>query len=346
VPNGANADGDAHAATEPLAAFPAVRSGDVDELRERLSALYSVRRVDLGRGMARSFEGRLNHRQLSDVGLTFARYGTSLAATVSQLDSYIQGFPIRGAGSAILNGSEHDVLPRRGALSGPGSGMAFSYSPDFEHVMIRISPRGIVRKLSALIGAPVDPPVSLAPQMGIAEGQQRLIEFALGEFSRDDGGVPPLVLAELEQALIVAFLCNSQHNYSQLLRKDPRALANWQVRRVEEYVEQNCDQPLTIEALAMVANVSVRSLFYSFQKSLGTSPMTFVKQVRVRRARAMLTSPEPGASVSAVAFDCGFSNLGHFARYYRDAFGELPSETLARMPRDVPAPRAGQRRDG
>jgi len=31
-----------------------------------------------------------------------------------------------------------------------------------------------------------------------------------------------------------------------------------------------------------------------------------------------------------VAFNCGFGNLGHFAREYREAFGELPSETLAR----------------
>ncbi|WP_428140812.1 helix-turn-helix domain-containing protein [Bradyrhizobium sp.] len=38
----------------------------------------------------------------------------------------------------------------------------------------------------------------------------------------------------------------------------------------------------------------------------------------------------PAASVTAVAFACGFFSLGHFSRAYRDAFGELPSETIRR----------------
>ncbi|MGD0531698.1 MAG: helix-turn-helix domain-containing protein [Methyloceanibacter sp.] len=60
----------------------------------------------------------------------------------------------------------------------------------------------------------------------------------------------------------------------------------------------------------------------------GCSPMLFVKQVRMRHAKAMLTTPEAGTSVTSVAFACGFSNLGHFAKDYFQGFGELPSETL------------------
>jgi transcriptional regulator GlxA family with amidase domain len=47
----------------------------------------------------------------------------------------------------------------------------------------------------------------------------------------------------------------------------------------------------------------------------------------------MLASGDPEASVTAVAFVCGFSNLGHFARDYRETFDERPSETLARSAR-------------
>jgi|SRR5262245_9444188 len=53
---------------EPLSRFPALRTRDVDELRQRMSGLFSVRSMDLGRGARRTFEGRLNHRQLRDVG--------------------------------------------------------------------------------------------------------------------------------------------------------------------------------------------------------------------------------------------------------------------------------------
>lgn len=39
------------------------------------------------------------------------------------------------------------------------------------------------------------------------------------------------------------------------------------------------------------------------------------------------------ASVTQIALKCGFQNLGHFARDFRLAFGELPSDTLRRYGR-------------
>jgi transcriptional regulator GlxA family with amidase domain len=42
----------------------------------------------------------------------------------------------------------------------------------------------------------------------------------------------------------------------------------------------------------------------------------------------MLMVPNQTTSVTSVAFDCGFTNLGHFAKDYGECFGELPSATL------------------
>ena len=56
--------------------------------------------------------------------------------------------------------------------------------------------------------------------------------------------------------------------------------------------------------------------------------MTFVRQVRLRHAKHMLEHATPETTVTSVAYDCGFSNLGHFAKYYHAAFGEYPSTTL------------------
>jgi len=56
--------------------------------------------------------------------------------------------------------------------------------------------------------------------------------------------------------------------------------------------------------------------------------MTFVRQVRLRHAQEMLMRASPETTVTSVAYACGFSNLGHFAKYYHAAFGEHPSATL------------------
>ncbi|MGN1288208.1 MAG: helix-turn-helix domain-containing protein [Bradyrhizobium sp.] len=106
------------------------------------------------------------------------------------------------------------------------------------------------------------------------------------------------------------------------------AVASSQVRRAEAYVEANWEQPLTIEALALVAGVSARTLFHSFRKRRGYSPMGFVKRIRLNHARWMLQDQRNSTSVTDVALACGFGNLGHFSGYYRRAFGETPSATL------------------
>jgi transcriptional regulator GlxA family with amidase domain len=65
--------------------------------------------------------------------------------------------------------------------------------------------------------------------------------------------------------------------------------------------------------------------------------MAFVKQVRLSHARQMLVGARPGTTVAHVSYMCGFGNLGNFAKEYRNAFAELPSDTL-RTARDVSAP--------
>jgi AraC-binding-like domain len=79
-----------------------------------MSGLFSVWFLDLGRDGQRTFEGRLNHRQMGDVGVTYARYGSTLAASLSHADVYLQGFPVRGRGSIVLDGSEVDSGCDRG----------------------------------------------------------------------------------------------------------------------------------------------------------------------------------------------------------------------------------------
>jgi transcriptional regulator GlxA family with amidase domain len=56
--------------------------------------------------------------------------------------------------------------------------------------------------------------------------------------------------------------------------------------------------------------------------------MEFVKDVRLKRANAILATGT--TSVSDVALACGFGNFGHFSNYYKTKFGELPSQTLKR----------------
>jgi AraC-like DNA-binding protein len=116
----------------------------------------------------------------------------------------------------------------------------------------------------------------------------------------------------------------------QLLARQPPSIAPWQVRRVEDYIAANWDQPIGVEDLAAASGASVRSIFRTFKQCRGYSPMEFVKQVRLRRAHEMLSCGDAAISVTDAAFACGFGDLSRFSKDYRARFGALPSETLNR----------------
>ena len=95
------------------------------------------------------------------------------------------------------------------------------------------------------------------------------------------------------------------------------------------HLQTQWDKPLVLSAVARQYDVGPRSLQKYFS-ALGTTPLEFLKRIRLVHAYDMLSGPSVSTTGTKVCARCGFGNLGHFARDYRTEFGELPSETLLR----------------
>jgi PAS domain S-box-containing protein len=96
-----------------------------------------------------------------------------------------------------------------------------------------------------------------------------------------------------------------------------------------QFIEENWDKKFKVEDVSNKFGISSRKIFRYFA-SRGTTLMDFVKDIKLQRVRQRLVAPEPNTTVTGISLECGFNNLGHFARDYRKKFGELPSETLRR----------------
>lgn len=276
----------------------------------------------------------MSYLALGEVGIFHGDYDTGFTARFPDFNTFAGSpAPLRGAGAHEIGGQGVTVSSSRGAVVSPG-GVTLHYGPQFEHLSMTVRPGTLIGKLVAIVGdlrfGPLhfDPAViATAPQ---AKRLERLVRFDAAELNSSSSAMPPVMQSELQQAMMTSFLLANASNYTGLLLGEPEAAAPWQVRRAEQFIEANWDQPITIEALSAATDVSARSLFHSFKAARGYSPMDFVKRVRLGRARQKLSRPDAGTSVTAVAFDCGFGNSGHFARDYRESFGESPSETLRR----------------
>jgi AraC-like DNA-binding protein len=324
---------DAIAPRDPLLhRFSGSESGNADALGAALAPLFGPTVVEPARG-SRALEVRFDifHSNKMAIGRTTFKQASNVKFAESA--SFAHGFPIRGTGEHVNNGTVIQSSPRKGAVVAPGP-LSLSCGPDYEIFAISIRPEALLKTLSELIGSPIGFQLKLdqsnygsRPESRVLRG---LVRLMIDELDSEGPDLSPLLFAELEQAILVAFLCGVDHNYNRLLEARPSNAAPWQVRRVEEYIEANWDQPIAIDSLAIVASASARSIFNSFKEHRGFSPMRFVKQVRLRHVREMLNRPNSQTSVTNVAFACGFGNLGHLAKDYLQAFGESPSATLNR----------------
>jgi AraC family ethanolamine operon transcriptional activator len=110
------------------------------------------------------------------------------------------------------------------------------------------------------------------------------------------------------------------------------------IRGFEAAIQELGGESPRIPALADRLGVSQRSLELVFKQHLGLSPLRFARLIRLHETRRRLQAAcADSATVSQVASDLGFGNLGRFAAEYRLQFGELPSVTLERRRLRTPA---------
>ncbi|CAN5310888.1 helix-turn-helix domain-containing protein [soil metagenome] len=89
------------------------------------------------------------------------------------------------------------------------------------------------------------------------------------------------------------------------------------------------DTPPTIEELCASLRTSRRSLQDSFQKVARTTPVDYLRCMRLNLVRRTLHRTLPHqAGIGDIATHAGFCQLSHFAADYKRLFGELPSQTL------------------
>lgn len=312
--------------------FALRRFVDADGLDSAFTALFPDHVLDVGPSRS-EFHGEFNIASLRKSHVVLANFYDPINIHIRQSGYYLHGFPICEPEKILRNEISAKISTDCESSLEPGE-LILSTQSEFQNMIFLMESDALSNVIATLSGKHNIGQLKLDRQYFQSRPERRILRGLFNLLSEEirsgDSSLSPVALAEIEQAMLVAYVCGNSHNYSGVLDVRQPDLAPHQIRRVEEYIEANWNQPISIEGLAIVANASARSIFQSFRLHRGYSPMKFVKTVRLRRAREMLGEPHSDVSVTNTAFACGFGNLGHFARDYRQAYGETPSATLHR----------------
>lgn len=103
-----------------------------------------------------------------------------------------------------------------------------------------------------------------------------------------------------------------------------------QVERAEAWIDAHLGDPIGVDEVAAATGVGIRSLQLSFRRVHDCTPREFITRRRLEVAHRMLLAADQASTVTAIALQLGFFELGRFSQRYREHFGESPSATLSR----------------
>jgi AraC-like DNA-binding protein len=99
------------------------------------------------------------------------------------------------------------------------------------------------------------------------------------------------------------------------------------------WLRENLAEPIRVEELATIAQMSPSSFHRYFRALTSLSPLQYQKQLRLLEARRLMVSR--GANVETAAFQVGYESPSQFSREYSRMFGEPPKRNVKRLEHGV-----------
>lgn len=320
-----------------LTALMLLHSKDLDEARALVSGIFCDHRLVMV-DPKDHLDYQHRHVRTPAMSLSVMSYGAEVFIAPQELDSFfLIQLPLKGE-DRITSGRDAILSqPGSGTIHSPGQSFSMNWSGACSKLVVRIERDALEWHAATLLGRLPRNPLRFETALDTRGGGGRAWEMTVRKLLRSFQQSPelldhPLMRAQFEQLVMSGLLVWQANSFSSELWVPEKEVLPKHVRMVEDYMRAHLDAPITNEKLAELTGVSLRTLYNSFKKFRGVSPMRYLKDLRMEKVREELLHAGQLRSVTVIATRWGFFELGRFAAEYKRRFGELPSDTLRRVP--------------
>ena len=163
----------------------------------------------------------------------------------------------------------------------------------------------------------------LVPRFAMLDPLLEQLAIAITNALRDGASEDGLYIDTIAQMMAV-HLARSHSSRSRPVRILPaKPLAGWKMRRVIEYIEDNLEGDLSLQAMAAEVDISPLYLARAFKSAVGQSPHQYVLARRIERAKELLRNTD--LPVVDVALSSGFSSQSHLSHWFIRQVGVSPA---------------------
>jgi AraC family transcriptional activator of mtrCDE len=179
---------------------------------------------------------------------------------------------------------------------------------------------------SASYGASIDLfarlPVPIVEKFDAADQLDQKLKSALAELVAQEVGSGAMTMALMKQVLVT--ILRRSLNSTNLWVQRFAVLNDPQIARALSDMVARLDAPHSIESLSCTAALSRSAFMLRFTKVLGTSPLTVLRQMRMRQAKILLAVDS--LSIDQIARAVGYAKRTSFVRAFRNEHGIDPSD--------------------
>lgn len=318
----------------PLAKFERFSTDSLEFVRHAMTQAYCQHGISADKSVGK-LAARHHQVELSAMSLNYLTYGAELTILAGELpDFFLVDFPLSGKAAYRVNAHEFACHDGRGSIVSAGCGVRATWSADCQIITLKFRRGALERYLSDALECRITRPLRFEPELNCASGAgaslRSLVYYLVGELDQADAVRHlPLWSRQMERSIAMALLCAQPHNYSEALQSRCNTVSPGYVKRAQAFIRSNlAGGSIDMRQIAEAAGVPERTLFASYRKYVGLSPIAHFRALRLQAARTDLMSPQEQDTVASIACRWGFYHLGHFSRDYVRRFGEKPSVTL------------------
>jgi len=275
-----------------------------------------------------------NKVMLNSISLNSINYGSEVKIQAPPTEGvYLVILTLDGQGVFEQNESTSITKPGDICILDPHSPLKISLSENFKQLTLQLDEEQLNRHASRIVGYQLKDPLMFQSikenDVANTSGFKSLIKTICANINTPTSSMLDKQVAKnLESTLISLLLAEFPNNYSDYAGEGPLQLAPFYVRRAQNYIHDHYSEQVSLDQLAIVSGVGVRTLQKGFKNVLGTSPMNYIRAIRLEMARKrLLVASERKESVTDIAYSCGFGHLNKFTKYYKEYFGETPIQT-------------------
>ena len=307
-------------------------TGDLEQAHAFLRTVYGPHTLHLGdtdlAGFHLEYDGVVTNR----FAIERVRHASAVESLFAPAESLVVVHPLAG---------ELCLTSRRDELrAGPGDVLLCDAATDLRIAaprldveVVRFDPVAVARVVAELTGfdaptLPVDLCRAVSPARA-AHWRATVAHLRRHVLTNDEVMAGQLTRAALFRNLVAVLVESFPNPAVGRSDDDGGRVTPPTLRRAMRYVDDHAADDIGLADIAAAAGLGARGLQLAFRRHEDTTPLEYLRRVRLDRAHHDLRAATPGdATVGGIADRWGFLHHGNFSALYLRTYGCSPSMTL------------------